>query len=89
MKLFEAVGGYVFEVAKAAWSAIKTITGFMWSLLLQALKNPVTWGFVTATGGRIAAGNALLGAVVIGIGIIGLAYAVHTKTQGQQALHIA
>ena len=80
MKLLEPVGQVVCEVAKAAWAAIETVTGFVWSLLIATLKNPVSWGVVTAAGARIAVGNALIGALVIGIGILGASYTLYYGT---------
>ena len=58
-------------IAKAAWVAIKSATGFVWGFLVSAAKSPAVWTIVFGTGVALIAVNPLLGGIITAVGALG------------------
>ena len=71
-KIISAVGNALLYIARNAWEVIKSVTGFVWSMLVSAAKSPITWGAITTAGVAVAPFRPIIGVGVAAVGGIGL-----------------
>ncbi len=65
-------GSVLCDIASKAWSMVESVTGFVWSMLVTAASNAVTWGAVISAGGAVVTVNPLIGGLVAAIGSAGV-----------------
>ena len=70
--IIQKVAQVLTQIAQWVWDTVRSITGFIWENLVAAAKHPGTWLLVTGAGAGVALACPPAGAVLAGIGALGM-----------------